>query len=98
MPLYMVERNVNGFAALAIAAAHAELASKAFEMTANGRAIHLVRTILVAGTGRCISFFDAGDPVTVWRLLEEVGIPADGAMEVFDLKPSTVLESTASMH
>jgi len=93
MTLFIVERNVRGTAPQAMAAANTALAARASELSANGCVIHLVRTVFVPGDGRCISVFDCGDPVTLWRLLEDVGVPADGAMEVYDPKPPTVADS-----
>lgn len=85
MSLFMVERHVKGSAPQSLAAAQAALIAKAAELTNAGSAVRLVRSMIAPRGGRCLSVFECADPAIVWRLHEDAGLPADGAMEVFDL-------------
>ncbi|MFM9842402.1 MAG: nickel-binding protein [Dongiaceae bacterium] len=92
MAVYMVERNVRGFAPQALASVEAAVVTKAAEMTASGREIRYLRSTLIPQDGRCLSFYESGEAGIVWLLNEQMGLPFEKISEVYDLGPSALLK------
>ena len=87
MTVYMVERNLKGISAEALAGAQKAAIAKAGELTAAGVPVSYLRSAFAPEDGRCMCFFEAGDAAEVRRLNDEAGLPYHNVVVALDLAP-----------
>jgi hypothetical protein len=85
MPVYMVDRNLNGISMDALAAAQRSAIDTAATMRADGADIRYLRSTFVPGSGRCLCLFEASDEQAVERLNKSASLPFEQITEALDL-------------
>jgi hypothetical protein len=85
MPVYMVDRNLNGISMDALAAAQRSAIDTAATMRADGTDVRYLRSTFVPGSGRCLCLFDASDVGAVERLNKAASLPYEEIIEALDL-------------
>ena len=88
MPVYMVERELNGIAMGDLAAAQKLAIKTADDYAANGTPMRYIRSTFAPADGRCMCLFEASRPEDVKRLNDETKIPYVRVVEALDLTPS----------
>lgn len=88
MPVFMVERDLNGIAMADLAAAQQAAIGKAEEMRQGGSDIRYIRTTFAPDEGRCMCLFDAESEAQVKRLNDEAGLPYGRVVPAMDLTPA----------
>ncbi|MFP5329567.1 MAG: DUF4242 domain-containing protein [Alphaproteobacteria bacterium] len=87
MTVFMVERDLKGFAMEDLAAAQKAAIGKAEEMRQDGSDIRYIRTTFAPEDGRCMCLFEAGSDTEVKRLNDEAGLPYSRVVPALDLTP-----------
>jgi hypothetical protein len=85
MPVYMVERNLNGISMDALGAAQSKAIETAAAMRSSGSEIRYLRSTFVPENGQCMCLFQAGDAETVATLNTSAELPYQRISEVLDL-------------
>jgi muconolactone delta-isomerase len=87
MPVYMVERDLQGITMDQLAAAQKRAIDTGRELTAKGQNVRYIRSTFVPGEARCMCLFEAPDPQNVRELNEKAQIPFSRIVEAMDLTP-----------
>ena len=87
MPVYMVERELNGIAMNDLAGAQKLAISLSESYAAKGTPMRYIRSTFAPDDGRCMCMFEANSAEDVERLNDEAKIPYNRVVEALDLTP-----------
>ena len=87
MPVYMVERQLQGIAMSDLAAAQQLAIQTAQSYAAQGTPMRYIRSTFAPADGRCMCLFEADKAEDVKRLNDEARIPYARVVEALDLTP-----------
>jgi hypothetical protein len=85
MPVYMVERDLNGISMDALGAAQQRAIETATSMRRDGIEIRYLRSTFVPENGHCMCLFQASDAETVAALNTSAALPYQHICEALDL-------------
>jgi hypothetical protein len=85
MPIYLVERDLNGISMDALGIAQRSAIETAATMRAAGTDIRYLRSTFVPDSGRCMCLFAASDPSAVEALNTTAELPYQRITEALDL-------------
>ncbi len=87
MSVWMVERDLRGISAEALAAAQAGAIAEAEKSTARGRPVRYLRSLFTPGDGRCCCLFEAAEAAAVRAVNDAAKLPYGRVVEALDLPP-----------
>ncbi len=85
MPVFMVERNLQGLSPDQLGAAQKAAIETAQRMTAQGKPVRYLRSTFVPGDARCMCLFEAPRAEHVKELNDAARLPYHTIVEVLDL-------------
>ena len=85
MPVYLVDRDLNGITMEALGGAQRSAIEAAASMREGGEDIQYLRSTFASDSGRCMCLFEALDADTVASLNTTAGLPYERITEVLDL-------------
>ncbi|HXG15684.1 MAG TPA: DUF4242 domain-containing protein [Calidithermus sp.] len=85
MPVFMVERNLQGLSMDQLGAAQKAAIETAQRMTAQGKPVRYLRSTFVPGDARCMCLFEAPRAEHVKELNDTARLPYHTIVEVLDL-------------
>ncbi|CAN5604141.1 DUF4242 domain-containing protein [soil metagenome] len=90
MPIYLVERDLEGISLDGLGDAKEAANDQARRMRVAGTQIHYLRSTFVPQDGRCMCLFEAETEAVVRALNEEAGLPYFRIVPAYDLDPVTI--------
>jgi uncharacterized protein DUF4242 len=87
MSVWMVERELGGISAEALAAAQAGAIAESGKSTVAGRPVRYLRSLFTPGDGRCCCLFEAADAAAVRQVNDAAKLPYTRIVEALDLPP-----------
>lgn len=87
MPIFMVERDLKGFAMRDLAAAQKAAITAAQASAARGKPVRYIRSTFAPEDGRCMCLFEAHSAEDVKRLNDEAKLPYLRIVVALDLTP-----------
>lgn len=87
MPVYMVDRDLQGITLDQLADAQKRAIETGKQFTAKGKDVRYIRSTFVPGEARCMCLFEAPNPQNVKELNEAAQIPFSRIVEAMDLTP-----------
>jgi muconolactone delta-isomerase len=87
MPVFMVERDLQGLSMEQLGAAQKAAIETAQRMTAQGKPVRYIRSTFVPGDARCMCLFEAPRAEYVEELNDTARLPYHTIVEALDLTP-----------
>jgi len=89
MPVYMVDRQLQGITMDQLAGAQQAAIAASQEFTSQGKPVRYIRTTFVPGEAHCMCLFEASNPNLVKEVNEKANLPFTRIVEALDLTPAT---------
>jgi Nickel responsive protein SCO4226-like len=87
MPVYMVERDLEGITMDQLGAAQKAAIETGKKLTGEGKQVRYIRSTFVPGEARCMCLFEAPSSQNVKELNDKANIPYTRIVEALDLTP-----------
>jgi len=87
VPVYMVERNLEGITLEQLATAQRVAIETGRHLTQQGKAVRYIRSTFIPGEARCLCLFEAPSADRVKELNDTAGLPYRCIVEALDLTP-----------